>query len=92
MSLSMYQASVPVFAQMLGALGNVLGKAEAHAAAKKIDPAVLMAPGWRPTCSPSPASCISPATSPRARRRVWPASRCQAGPTTRRHSPSSRSA
>jgi hypothetical protein len=43
MALSMYQASVPVFTQILGALGNVLSKAEAHAAAKKIDSAVLPA-------------------------------------------------
>jgi len=42
MPLSMYQASVPVFAQVLGAFDNLLGKAEAHAAAKKIDPAVLL--------------------------------------------------
>ena len=42
MALSMYQASVPVFTQILGALGNVLSKAEAHAAAKKIDLAVLL--------------------------------------------------
>src|SRR5438128_527115 len=42
MPLSMYQASVPVFAQVLGALTNVLAKAEAHAAAKKIDQAVLL--------------------------------------------------
>jgi uncharacterized protein len=52
MSLSMYQASVPVFAQMLGALGTVLGKAEAHAAAKKIDPAVLMASRLAPDMLP----------------------------------------
>src|SRR4029453_14634603 len=42
MSLSMYQASVPVFVQVLAALAKVLDKAEAHAAAKKIDPAVLL--------------------------------------------------
>lgn len=42
MSLSMYQASVPVFAQVLTALAKVLDKAEAHAAARKIDPAVLL--------------------------------------------------
>jgi hypothetical protein len=42
MSLSMYQASVPVFVQVLTALSKVLDKAEAHAAAKKIDPAVLL--------------------------------------------------
>ena len=42
MSLSMYQASVPAFLQMLGALAGVLAKAEAHAAERKIDPAVLL--------------------------------------------------
>ena len=52
MSLSMYQASIPVFTQILGALGNVLGKAEAHAAAKKIDPAVLPAARLYPDMLP----------------------------------------
>lgn len=42
MTLSMYQASVPVFKQMLGALSAVLTKAEAHAAAKKIEPNALL--------------------------------------------------
>ncbi|WP_372827927.1 DUF1993 family protein [Polaromonas sp.] len=42
MTLSMYQASVPVFKQMLGALGNVLAKAEAHATARKIEPNALL--------------------------------------------------
>ena len=42
MSTSMYQASVPVFRQMLLALSDVLGKAEAHAAARKVEPAVLL--------------------------------------------------
>lgn len=42
MTLSMYQASVPVFKQMLGGLSGVLAKAEAHAAARKIDPVVLL--------------------------------------------------
>jgi uncharacterized protein len=42
MSLSMYQASVPVFLQMLASLQVILDKAEAHATAKKIDPAVLL--------------------------------------------------
>ena len=42
MSLSMYQASVPVFAQLLDALSKVLDKGEAHATAKKFDPAVLL--------------------------------------------------
>jgi hypothetical protein len=42
MPLSMYQASIPVFVQMLSALSGVLEKAEAHATARKIDPAVLL--------------------------------------------------
>ena len=42
MPLSMYQASVPVFVQMLTSLRAVLDKAEAHATAKKIDPSVLL--------------------------------------------------
>lgn len=42
MPLSMYQASVPVFVQMLTSLRGILDKAEAHATAKKIDPSVLL--------------------------------------------------
>jgi len=42
MSLSMYQASVPPFLQMLGALSVILDKAIAHAAAKKIDQSVFL--------------------------------------------------
>ncbi|HVY43841.1 MAG TPA: DUF1993 domain-containing protein [Hyphomicrobiaceae bacterium] len=42
MSLSMYQISVPVFQRMMTNLTAVLEKAEAHAAAKKIEPEVLI--------------------------------------------------
>jgi uncharacterized protein len=42
MTLSMYQASVPAFQQILTALFGVLDKAEAHATARRIDPAVLL--------------------------------------------------
>ena len=42
MTLSMYQASVPVFKQLLGGLSAVLAKAEAHAATKKIEPNALL--------------------------------------------------
>src|SRR3546814_885292 len=42
MSLSMYQASVPVFIRVLGNLSGILDKAAAYAAAKKIDPAGLI--------------------------------------------------
>lgn len=42
MSISMYQASVPVYTQFLTALSNILKKAEAFAEAKKIEPSVLI--------------------------------------------------
>ncbi len=42
MSISLYAASVPVFKQLLVALGDVLKKAEDHAAAKNIEPSVLL--------------------------------------------------
>jgi hypothetical protein len=42
MSLSMYDASVPVFRQALGALSAILGKAEQHAQEKKIEPVALL--------------------------------------------------
>ena len=43
MTISMYQASVPVFQKSLTALKGVLAKAAAHAAEKKIDESVFMA-------------------------------------------------
>lgn len=42
MTISMYNASVPVFKQMLTSLSEVLAKAEAHAATKKIDEQVFL--------------------------------------------------
>ena len=42
MTLSMYQASVPVFVKMLSNLKGVLQKAAAHAQARKIDETVLV--------------------------------------------------
>ena len=42
MTISMYQASVPVFIRMLTNLKGILGKAAAHAQAKKIDESVLL--------------------------------------------------
>lgn len=42
MSLTMYQASIPVFVRMLKNLSVILDKAAAHAEAKKIDPAVFI--------------------------------------------------
>lgn len=42
MTISMYSASVPVFKNMLGNLSHLLDKAQAHAEARKFDPAVLV--------------------------------------------------
>lgn len=42
MTLSMYQASIPVITRELGILSEILKKGEALAAAKKIDPSVLI--------------------------------------------------
>jgi hypothetical protein len=42
MSLSMYQASIPVFIRTLGNLAAILTKAAIHADAKKIDPLVFI--------------------------------------------------
>ena len=42
MTITMYEASVPTFARMLRAFDAILVKAQAHAAAKKIDPVVLL--------------------------------------------------
>ncbi len=41
MTISMYQASVPSFVRTLGNLSAILDKAQAHADAKKLDPAAL---------------------------------------------------
>lgn len=45
MPFTMSQAALPVFETGLNALSAVLDKAAAHAAAKKIDPSVIL--GWR---------------------------------------------
>lgn len=42
MSLSMYQASLPIFISGLKSLSAILSKAEKHAEAKKIDPSVFI--------------------------------------------------
>jgi len=42
MTLSMYQASIPAFVRILTNLSAILTKAEAHAAAKKIDSSVFI--------------------------------------------------
>jgi uncharacterized protein len=52
MSLSMHSASAPVFVRMLGNLTQWLDKAEAHAAAKKFSPEVLLAARLAPDMLP----------------------------------------
>ena len=52
MSLTMHSASVPVFTRMLANLLVWLDKAEAHAVAKKFDPAVLLASRLAPDMLP----------------------------------------
>ncbi len=42
MSLSMYQASVPAFLQMLNNFSAILDKAEAHSGNRKVDPEILL--------------------------------------------------
>ena len=54
MSLTMHSASVPIFVRQLGNLVAWLDKAEAHAAAKKFEPAVLLAARLAPDMLPFP--------------------------------------
>ena len=42
MTHPIYNASIPVFRQMLGSLKDVLAKTEAHATARKIEPDALL--------------------------------------------------
>jgi hypothetical protein len=52
MNISIYQASVPRFANTLRNLAAMLDKAQAHCEAKKIDPAVLLAARLYPDMFP----------------------------------------
>ncbi len=52
MSLSMYQASIPVFVRALGNLSHLLDKGAAHAEARKIDPSVLIGARLAPDMFP----------------------------------------
>ena len=42
MTLSMYEASIPVFVRMLGNLSKILSKAQANAQARDIEPQVFI--------------------------------------------------
>lgn len=52
MPLSLHQASVAVFEQILGALSGVLDKGEAYAAARKVDQAILLRARLFPNMAP----------------------------------------
>jgi hypothetical protein len=54
MSLSMYQASIPVFVRMLGNLEAILDKGLQDAEARKIDPSVFTAARLAPDMHPLP--------------------------------------
>ncbi len=42
MTTNLHSTAIPVFKQILGGLSGVLGKAEAHATARKIEPSALL--------------------------------------------------
>jgi hypothetical protein len=50
--MSFYDATVPAFLQILGSLGGLLGKAEAHCQTKNIQPEVLLAARLYPDMLP----------------------------------------
>ena len=52
MTIALYDASIPVFKQMLSSLGHVLAKAESHANDKKIAPEAIFRRVYIPTCFP----------------------------------------
>lgn len=52
MKISMYEACVPVFIRMLGNLAAILGKAAAHAEARRFDPAILLGSRLSPDMYP----------------------------------------
>jgi len=52
MALSMYAASVPVLKSMLQNLAAILGKADTHAASRKIDPSVFITARLAPDMLP----------------------------------------
>ena len=90
MSLSMYQASVPAFLQMLNNLSAILDKAAAYAGNRKIDPEVLLNYRLAPDMFPFVRQiqiAADLAKEPLRGSRVW---KCQNMTTLRRPLPISR--
>ena len=83
MTISMYQASVPRFANILGNLSNILDKTQAHIEAKKITDASLTSYRLFPDMLPMTRRCKLPVTRPRALWRAWLASPFRHLTTTR---------
>lgn len=52
MSISIYEASVPVFAQMLGAMDQILDRLSRHCAEKKLAPEVFLSARLSPSMYP----------------------------------------
>jgi hypothetical protein len=50
--MSIYNATIPVFEQLLNALSSIIDKAKAHAEGRKIDPAALTVARLRPDMFP----------------------------------------
>jgi uncharacterized protein len=82
--MSFYDASVPAFQQILGALQGILTKAEAHCTAKKIAPEVLLGARLYPDMLPL-SKQIQLASDFAARAaRVSPIAKCRPRPTPKR--------
>jgi hypothetical protein len=77
MSLSMYQASIPAFVQMLNNLSAILDKAEAHARNHKIGPEVLLNYRLAPDMLPSFVKSRLQPTKPRELLHGLQASKCR---------------
>ena len=91
MSLSMYEASIPAFVQMLNSLSAILDKAEAHAANRKIDPEGLLNYRLAPDMFPFVFRQLQVAAiSPRERLRGSRGSKCRNMMTLKRPLPISR--
>ena len=88
MSLSMYQASIPVFIRMLGNLSKILDKAAAFAEAKKIDPSVLIRDRLAPDMLPFSFQIQTATDAAKGLRPAWEESRPPASPTPSPPSPS----
>ena len=88
MPVSMSSATLPVLGQILGALEGVIGKAEAHAAARKIAPDTLLFARLFPdmfhftkqvqvSCDFAMKLCARPSSRwPGCRSSAWPGRAC----------------